>query len=245
MTASIDEARVLRGADIAIDDIITVRQPTLNEIVNVGERKFFSEMYSFCAIPSDMKSVLDDAGIDFMETSDWSLFLMLSRNMSYEITSLVIPNIDFAKLDFMQVNGTDEVVLSDGNSTVITEAMYSKFIPYVRALVGYTLKREKAANKFTKQVLIDEDRNKRKEGANKPYESTLNPMIISLVNTEEFTYDYSTVYDLTFFQLFRSFIQIQKKKSACALYQGSMSGFVDTSKIKKSSFSWIYEKEQK
>lgn len=242
--ASIDEAKMLRGADIVINDTITVHQPRLNEIVDFGEQLFFSNMYSFCSIPSDMKSVLDDAGLDFMKVTDWQLFLMLSRSMDYEATSLVIPNIDFAKLELMQVGDTEEVVLSNGE-IIITEEMYNEFIPYVRLQVGYTLKREKAANKFTKQILIDEDRAKRKQSADKPYESMLNPIIISLINTEEFSYTYGTVYDVTFYQLLRSFEQIQKKKAACALYQGSMSGFVDTSKINKSNLSWIYEKETK
>jgi hypothetical protein len=244
MTVSIDEAKILRGKDIKLNDVITLHQPTVSDIVEFGERDFFANMYSFCAIPSDMKSALDDAGLDFMELSDWRLFLMLTRDMHYEATSLIIPNVDFAKYELMQVSDTEEIVLTDGVN-IINEQMYNEFIPYIRAQIGYTLKREKAANKFTKQVLIDEDRAKRKASADKEYESTINTMILSCVNTEEFSYTYQSVYDITFYQLLRSFVQIQKKKAACALYQGSMSGFVDTSKINKSNFSWIYEKEHK
>lgn len=237
-----DEARLLRGNDVVLNDVITIHQPTLNEIIDFGEQGYFSELYSFCAIPSDMKSVLADAGLDFMKVTDWELFLMLSRTAQNKAISMVIPNIDFAKLQLMQVGETEQIVLSDGE-IVIDEAMYAEFIPYVRSQVGYTLKREKAANKFTKQVLIDEDRAKRKASVNKEYESLINSMVISLVNTEEFSYKYSEVYEITFYQLLKSFAQIQKKKAACALYQGSMSGFVDVSKINKSNFSWIYEKE--
>lgn len=238
--ASIDEARLLRGGDIVINDFITVRQPTLNEIVDYGEQRFFSIFYSFCAIPSDMKSMLYDAGLDFMQLSDWQLFIMLTHSMTIEDTSIIIPNIEFSKMELMQVNDTGEVVLSDGN-IVITESVYLQFIDYVRNQIGYILKREKAANNLTKQVLIEQDRMNRSASLKKDYSSILNPIVISLVNTEEFGYTYQTVYDITLYQLFKSFYQIQKKKSACALYQGSMSGFVDTSKINKSEFSWIYE----
>ena len=239
-----DEAKILRGKDIVLNDVITITQPTVGDIVDFGEQEFFANLYSFCAIPSDMKSVLDDAGLDFMKVTDWQLFLMLTRDMNFTATSLIIPTVDFSKYELMQVGDTEEIVLSDGKD-VITEQMYAEFIPYVRAQVGYTLKREKAANKATKLVLIEEDRAKRQASAasNKKYESLINSMVISLVNTEEFSYKYSEVYDATFYQLLKSFAQIQKKKAACALYQGSMSGFVDTSKINKSNFSWIYEKE--
>lgn len=239
-----DEALLLRGNDIIIDDIVTVHQPTLNEIIDYGEQRFFSTFYSFCAIPSDMKSVLDDAGLDFATLADWQLFIMLTRNMPIEDTSIIIPDIDFSKLEMMQVNETGEIVLSNGE-IVITEQVYEKFIAYVRLQVGYILKREKPANKITKQLLIQEDRINRSASLKKEYSSILNPIIISLVNTEEFGYDYQTVYNLTFYQLSKSFFQIQKKKAACALYQGSMSGFVDTSKINKSDFSWIYETTKK
>lgn len=241
--ASLDEAKLLRGNDVVLNDVITIHQPTLNDIVDFGEREYFSEAYSFCSIPSDMKSILDDAGLDFMTVTDWQLFLMLTRSMKFNATSLIIPSVDFRKLQLMQVGETEQIVLADDN-VVITEEMYNEFIPYVRSQVGYTLKREKAGNKFTKQILIDEDRAKRSQKSNKEYESLINSMIISLVNTEEFSYKYDDVYNITFYQLLQSFSQIKKKKSACALYQGSMSGFVDTSKINKSSFSWIYEKEK-
>ena len=242
--ASIDEARLLRGEDIVVDDVITLHQPTLNEIIDYGEQRFFANFYSICAIPSDFKSMLDDSGLDFMEVTDWQLFIMLTRNMSIEDTSIVIPNIDFSKLEIMQIGDTGELVLTDG-SMVITEETYMGFIGYIREQVGYVMKREKAANKFTKRILIDEDRAKRKASANKEYESMLNSMIVSLVNTEEFSYSYKTVYEITFYQLLKSFTQIQKKKAACAKFQGCMSGFVDTSKVKQSDLSWVYEVTKK
>ena len=69
-------------------------------------------------------------------------------------------------------------------------------------------------------------------------------IIISLVNTEEFSYTYDTVYDLTLYQLMKSFTQIQGKKAAVALMQGSMSGFVDTSGISNMDMTWTYSAEK-
>ena len=111
-------------------------------------------------------------------------------------------------------------------------------------MIGYVLKREKAANKFTKMILIEEDRQKRELNASKPFVSSLLPIIVSLVNTEEFSYKYEDAFDVTIYQLMKSYLQIQNKKSAMALYQGSMSGFVDTSKINRKDFSWIYDESK-
>lgn len=238
--ASIDKAKILRGDDIVINDYITLHQPSWNEIVDFSEARFFNVFYTMCSIPSDMKSVLWDSGLDFMKISDWQLFIMLSRNLTKEDTCVVFGDIDFSLLQPMRVGDTEEIVLA-GTNFIIRESDYLEFVPYLREMIGYVLKREKAGNKFTKQIMIDEDRKKREEAKDKEYESTTFPIIVSLVNTEEFSYTYKTVGEITIYQLLKSYFQVQNKKSACALYQGSMSGFVDTSKINKNSFSWIYD----
>lgn len=239
-----DELKILRGDDICPIDGVVLHQPTVNEIVDFGEARFFSVFYSMCAIPSDMKSALWDNGIDFMKITDWDLFIMLSRNFTAEQTSLIFRDIDFSKLEIMKNTETDRLVLVRDENFIITEEIYLSFIPIVRDMIGYVLKREKAANKFTKQILIDEDRKKRNNPSDKKSSSTLLPIILSLVNTEEFSYTYKDAYDLTIYQLMKSYYQIQNKKSACALYQGSMSGFMDTSKIKKDNFSWLYDENK-
>ena len=238
-----DKMLILQGEDIVINDFITLHQPNVGQITSFGEQKFFSIFHSLCGIPSDMKSILDDNGIDYMKITDWELFLSLCRMYKKEDTSLIFGDLDFSKGEMFvdKETGKTVLVLEQG---VVTEDMYLQFIPFVREMVGYTVKREKAANKFTKKILIDEDRQKREQAKNKKYESFLYSIVLSLVNTEEFKYNYQTVFDCTIYQLTKSYLQIQNKKSACALYQGSMSGFVDTSKINKSNFSWVYSEDK-
>lgn len=238
-----DQLSILRGKPIVIDETVTLSQPTIDQICEFGEQRFFSTFFTLCSIPSDMKSALWDANLDFMKVSDWQLFLMLSRNFSQADTSLIFGDLDFQSMEMMKYPATGEIVLTDGTK-YITEASYSTFIPYVREMIGYVLKREKAGNKITKMILIDEDRQNRQRNAEKPFSSTLLPIIISLVNTEEFPYKYEEAFGVTVYQLMKSYMQIQNKKSAMALYQGSMSGFVDTSKINRKDFSWIYDESK-
>ena len=238
-----DQLKILRGLDINVDGIVTLKQPTIGQICDFGEQRFFSTFFTLCSIPSDMKSALWDANLDFMKVTDWQLFLMLSRNFGQEDTSLIFGDIDFQRMEMMKYPDTGEVVLTDGQ-IYITEASYFTFIPYVREMIGYVMKREKAGNKFTKMILIEEDRQKRALNAEKEFESSLLPIIISLVNTEEFPYKYDEAFDVTIYQLMKSYMQIQNKKAATALYQGSMSGFVDTSKINRKDFSWVYDESK-
>ena len=239
----LDKMKILRGKDIIINDFITLLQPNIGDITEIGEQRFFSIFHSLCGIPSDMKSVLFDAGIDYMKISDWEYFLSLCKVYKQEDTALIFGDLDFSKGKMFMDKETGKTVLMLEQG-IITEEIYEQFIPLVREMIGYTVKREKAANKFTKKILIDEDREKRQLAKGKKYESFLFSIVLSLVNTEEFPYNYETVFDCTIYQIMKSFLQIQNKKSACALYQGSMSGFVDTSKINKANFSWVYSEDK-
>lgn len=240
---SLDKAKILKGSDIHINDFITLHQPKVGEVIDFGEQQFFSTFYTFCSIPSDMKSVLWDIGQDWNKMKDWELFINLTRNMTRDDTCLIFGDLDFSKMQLMQNNETGEIVLVDGQC-IITEEIYLYFIDSVREMVGSVAKREKAKNTATKMALIEEDRINRSHPKKGRDDSFLCSAIISLVNTEEFSYTYESVMNITIYQLMKSFNQIQNKKAACALYQGSMSGFVDTSKIDKKAFQWIFTNDK-
>lgn len=257
----IDKLKMLRGRPIKISDLLTIYQPTLGEIEEAGEQKFINSAWIMCSSAWDMPSVFADAGIDFMSVPDWQFFIQTVRNFTIEDTKLIFGDLDFSKLVPMNFkkNKDDtesQIVLVNiepmkiGEITyqpaqyIFTEELYHKMIPYVREMIGFQHKGRKAANKTTAKILIMDDRKQRSRHKNDTYESMFHNGIISLVNTEEFPYTYETVFDITMYQFTKSLIQIQGKKQACAMLQGSMSGFVDTSKIPSSSFQWTYSDEK-
>ena len=234
---------VLGGMPVEICDGITIYQPTLGEIRDYGESKFFSTFMTFCSSPWDMPSMLDDMGVNFMEISEWELFRNISIGLSREQTKLVFGELDFSKFKQMvrtEGEQKDVVLYNPESGQIIDESAYNAFIPFVREAIGFEHSGKKAGNEYTRRALIEDDRKTRKRNAKKPYESILFNGIISLVNTEECKYDYNTIFNLTLYQFTKSFTQVQGKKSACALLQGSMSGFCDTSKIPKVDFQWTY-----
>ena len=66
----VDTLTLLAGRPIKITDKITFAQPTLQDAIRFGEREYYQILSNLTAIPSDMKSLLWDAGIDWMEFSD-------------------------------------------------------------------------------------------------------------------------------------------------------------------------------
>ncbi len=241
-----DKLLLISGDPIEICEGLTLLQPTLGAIKKYGEAKFYNTFWTFCSAPWDMPSALDDAGIDFMKITEWELFQSIIQGLTPDHTGLIFGELDFSKFRLMKrtkEDGTEDIVLYDGN-LLIDEQLYKEFIQYVREMIGFEHTGKKAGNEATRKILILEDRKQKKRNAKKQYESVLYNGIISLVNTEEFKYNYTTIWDITLFQFTKSLMQIQGKKQACALLQGSMSGFCDTSKIPQKDFQWTYSEDK-
>ena len=241
----IDKLALISGEPIKISEGVTLFQPSLREIKDYGESRFYNVFWTFCSSPWDMPSALDDAGINFMKISEWEFFLSIALGLNQEQTKLIFGELDFSGFKPMKrtLEDKEDVVLFNGQIE-IDEEVYKQFIQYVRAMIGFEHSGRKAGNETTRRILIEEDRKQKKRNANKPYESVLFNGIISLVNTEECKYNYQTIFDLTLYQFTKSMVQIQGKKAACALLQGSMSGFCDTSKIPQKDFQWTYSDDK-
>lgn len=72
----LDELKIYRGADIQITPKITVTQPTIGQIADFGENKYFSAVHTLCAVGADLKWQLNDyLGIDYTKIDDYDLFI--------------------------------------------------------------------------------------------------------------------------------------------------------------------------
>lgn len=256
--SDIDKLKLLRGKPIVIDDKVVLYQPTIGQIEESGEARFMGVFYNICSCAWDHPATLADMGVDFMEIGDWEYFYSTVRQFTKEDTSLIFGDLDFSLLvpcnyqkdDVQEIvlTNTEPLLLGDveyePGKFIFNEQLYKDVIPYVREMIGFTHSGRKAGNKATAKVLIMEDRKRTAKNQGKPYESMFHNGIISLVNTEEFPYTYESAYDLTIYQFMKSLIQIQGKKQAVALLQGSMSGFMDTKSIPSKNFQWTYSDEK-
>lgn len=70
-----DELKIYYGDDIYITDKIIVTQPTIRQIKDFGERRYFNGVYNLTAVGADLKWQLWESGIDFTKISDYDLFV--------------------------------------------------------------------------------------------------------------------------------------------------------------------------
>ena len=253
----VDKGKIIRGKPIVLNEFITIYQHTIGEILDFGEQKFLSTFHTMCSAPWDIPSMLDDMGIFFMDLSSWELFVMMRSIYPKESTELLLGDLDLSSFqpvvrlnenceENTEDNNMREIILQDDNGYIIDESTYNLLVAYISEIINFQHKNKKPGNKATANIMIMDDRKERKraEKENKPYESFIYDSVISLVNTEECSYNYETIFDLTLYQFTKSLIQIQGKKSAMALLQGSMSGFCDTSGIPKEDMQWMYSDDK-
>lgn len=71
-----DELKIYRGSDIEITPKIIVTQPTIGQIEEFGEKKYFNAVYTLTAVGADLKWQLWDYGqIDYTKIEDYDLFI--------------------------------------------------------------------------------------------------------------------------------------------------------------------------
>lgn len=237
----VDDLKLYIGDDYVINDNIKVLQPTIRQIAEFGERDFFSVVHTVTAIPSDMKSQLWDMGLDWMEVDDFSLFCMLLQTLTPDRTKLLFGDLDFSKLrPFNHPHVEGEIILADKETGVLIDKMiYLRIVSYLRKAFNITPKVEKAANKMTKKILIEEDRKKIELNKDKPFKSFLLPLISSVKVKQGYTKEY--VLNMGYVEFMNDVARLQVIHNADHLLSGVYAGTIDMKKINKAELNWMKE----
>ena len=236
----VDDLKLYIGDDFVINDHIKVLQPTVKKIAEFGERDFFSVVHTVTAIPSDMKSQLWDMGLDWMEVEDFELFIMLAQTLTPERTGLLFGDLDFSKLRPYRNNQNGDIVLADKETGIIVDKMiYLRIVEYLRKAFNITPKIEKAANKMTKKILIEEDRKKIEFNKDKPFKSFLLPLISAVKVRQGYTKDY--VLNMGYVEFMNDVARLQVIHNADHLLSACYAGTIDMKKINKAELNWMKE----
>ena len=238
---AIDTLALLSGKQVKITDKIIYSQPKLFDVIKFGEQEYYQILSNMTAIPSDMKSVLWDAGIDWMEFSDMELFYAMTQNMPIEKTSMFFPEVDFSTFELIKNQNDDLAMYSSKQDIIIDQFIFAKMQSCLCKSHGIKKKVERAGNQLTKRILIDEDRQNREYNKNKPFKSNLYGLISAMVNYAGFKYNYDTVWDLTMFQFMDAVQRARLIDSTNHLLNGVYAGTVDSKKIKNEKFNWMRE----
>ncbi len=238
----IDSLSLYMGDPYVINDHITITQPTIGQISEYGEKAYYSMVHTITAIPSDMKSQLDDMKLDYEKVEDFELFMMLAPTLPQEKTAILFGDIDFTKLRPFKNPQNDLIVLANRETGLVIDMLiYERIVNYLRQVHGLKKKIEHAANKYTKRVLIEEDRRNIELNKNKPYKSFLTPLVSAVKVRMGYTKDY--VKNMGIYELTDDIARLQIINNADALLKGMYSGMINTKNIDKNTLNWMKEIE--
>lgn len=238
ISLDIDELQLYFGDDYVINDHIQIIQPKIGQIVDYGERSYFSMVHTMTAIPSDMISQLWDMSLDWTQMKDFELFMMLSQTLTPDRTEILFGDVDFSALRPFKNSQNGNIVLANkDNGLIVDEMIYLRIVNYLRKLHNIKPKIRNPMNETTKMMLIEVDRQDIITNKSKPFDSYLLPLISSVKTKQGYTKEY--VRNMGLYEFFDEIARLQVINNADHLLSGAYAGTIDTKKIKKDEFNWM------
>ena len=234
---------LLNATSVEIVPNLFLRIPTVGEILE-DEDKYYGIVSSLTASPFQYMVQLDDMGIDYTQITDYQLFMMLFPMYAQSDLSLLFGDLNTSDFNvYVNQDDDNQVIYSPSNNIVIDELVYNDLSDMMRKINLFEKVKSKPGNGSARKYLLEKERKKQKRNAKKPRFPYLEKMVIALVNTSEFPYNYETCMDLSIYKFNQSLQQIQRKIAFDNTMVGVYAGTVDTSKMAdKDALSWIPNK---
>lgn len=243
-----DKLRMYFGEDYTINGI-TISIPTIGDILDIGEKRFFKSLSPFLSNSTSIRVLLYDVfKMDWNKTKDIEVFFILSNIVKdQEPLKLLFKNINFD--DFMiveakknlQDSSTTTSLYSRSQDILIYEDEYMEIAEYIRAMLNIHPKVEKAKGKTTKQWILQEDRMKAEQNQDKENDSTLLPLISTCVNHPGFKYKLEELKQVNICQFMDSVQRIQKYEQGTAALHGIYGGMVSAKDVPQELINFMGE----
>lgn len=226
---------------------VTLIQPSIGDIIELGEKRYYNTLLFFTTNTTAFRLQLWEQDIDWVDYSDFELFVQLVRNMEKDVYQTFLPTIDFSKFGLYQKrleNGETKSILFDiENRIEIDEQVYFHLSQYLRTIFNIFPEEKITHDRLMKKWFIEKDKRERKirelKQEDKDDDTGLLPLISSCVNHPGFKYKVEELKDVGIYQFYDSVKRLQVYESTTALQKGMYSGFMDTSKINADDYNFM------
>ena len=229
---------------------IRIVQPTINDIIAIGESNFYLGLSPFLYNSTTIRVELWDLPerVDWCQVKDIEVFGFLKTIFQVNdlAVRLIFPDyrIENMQLQQYQDSNSDDIKLclyDFENDFYLTEFEYMEIAEYLRELLDYHPRIEKAKGQITKQWMIDEEKMNAVQKKNKESSFSLLPLMSACINHPGFKYKSQELKDIGIYEFKDSVQRLQVYESTRALLSGSYSGFCDTSNVPKDQFNFMRE----
>ena len=239
---------ILYRSSYPVNDSISVVIPKVGQILD-NEEEYNDAVFLFTSMPIDLMVALDDAGIDFTSINEYDLFLKLFLGLKEREeddrgidTSLILGDLDLMDFDLCINRETQKIVLyNEKLDIVIGRKEHSQIAAVLRKINRMEKNRRKPANEDAKKYMLDRARTKMKR-RNRKEVSQLEQLIVAMVNTEQFKYDFESVRNLSIYQFNESVRQVIKKINYDNQMYGVYTGTLNPKELSQDDLNWLIHK---
>ena len=233
---------LLYGSSIPVTEQISITVPTVGDILD-HEDDYYAMVSMLTAMPIDFMVQLDDMGVDFTTINDYELFLILFGTIREMDTRLIFGDLDLKRFELAKhIESGMPVIYDEADDIVIDRVVQTKIATTLREIHHLEKDVRKPGNQEAKEYLLERARKKLKRRKKRKEKSQLQQLIVAMVNTEQFKYDFSGVRELTIYQFNESVRQIQHKIDYDNKMHGIYAGTVDPKKINQDELNWLIHK---
>lgn len=253
ITHKFDQLKMYFGEPFEVGDGIVISQPTVGQILEIGEQDFYGTLYVFIANPTTYRVQLWEIGKDWNKIGDYELFMTLVRSVRPEISKVLFGDVDFTAFEpysktKVQVNddGEEEVIqvptlYNPETEMELSEEDYVLIAEYLSVMFNIHPKIEHVKGKSLKESIIEEDKiNMMAQLENgKAEDSGLLSLVSACVNHPGFKYKLQELRDVGICQFMDSVQRLQVYESSTALMKGMYSGFISSKDIQPDNYNWM------
>lgn len=225
---------------------ISILSPTIGDIMELGEKKFYSTLGIFVTNTTSYRLMLHEIQIDWNTLSDFELFCMLYKQIDSEAAKLMFGDLDFKKfvLYKKQLSDKEEIVLWDQEDNIeINEEVYQHIAQYLRVMFNMYPDEKITTDPLLKEMYLYKDKRDKEiaEKQKKQENSSILPLVSACVNHPGFKYRPLELRHVNVYEFYDSVRRLQVYENTTALLKGSYSGMIDSSKIDKEQFNFMRE----
>lgn len=225
-----------------INDFISIVIPTVGEVID-NQDAYYNLVSVLTAMPIDLMVQLEDAGIDFTSINEYELFLLMFAGFKSQDTSLIFGDLDLSKFKIAVNEQNGNVVLLDEEHDIkIDRAIHGQIAGVLRKIHHLEKNRRKPANDEAKQFMLKRARDKMKRHKNRKEDSQLESLIVAMVNTEQYKYDFEGTRELSIYQFNESVRQVIKKVDYDNRMYGVYTGTINAKELSQDDLNWLTHK---
>ena len=228
-----------------INDKISLYIPTVGQVID-NEENYNSIMAAVTAYPQDFMVELDDLGIDFADITPFELFLLLFQGLKEADTSLVFRDLDLSLFERAVNPKTKEVVLRDNRNDITIDRSIHHMMRMAMYQINHIERHDTTpGNKEGRRFMLERARKKKARAMRRKktvQKTAWEEMIVSLVNSEQYKYNFQETRDLTIYQFYSSLHQVVRKTNYNNLMIGYYTGSIESKHINRKELNWLTSK---